>query len=513
MEISFLKQLFFIGEQEKIDEFCATLKARCVKNGDIQTVQTEYGIEKVMFNSENNTYFTQHMVVLSECNGELVKAETIADVTIVKQQRIQPNGHGSHFKVKERVSSKALSEGTFVVPELNSDEYLYVDNPYTIPVAYKDGNEVKCGWIDTRKDYNINFKHVEVYDEADNEFVVVDTKMLFDINVLTSVYHGPYMVAYCMPEYVESKTTLFDHCSDCGKIWLKRLLTDGRCPNCDRPIEICGYHRHDYHKVFGIGESNRNAPWYMGIELESQGSRQNTRALRSVQDIFHPERDGSIDNGFETVSESLTWKAWKENEGRTREMLNKFLALGQHAENSQCCGFHIHLSSKAFSGTPAIRKAQLLVYGMSSEFQKLARRGKNNYCEYYEVSKSPTYEDYAQMARLTSRYYGVNISNVGNRNKDTVEFRIFQGTLDGDTIFASMELVKNIMEVVNDSSKGVIKFGDLVYGDYLPAYAERFNINKELTMDFRKINAFQIVNSDLSFDEMARQIAMLGGVQ
>lgn len=66
MELSMLKDLFFVGEEQAIDEFIAGLKARCIKNGDIRVAVTPAGEERVLYNSENNTYFSQRMYVLKK---------------------------------------------------------------------------------------------------------------------------------------------------------------------------------------------------------------------------------------------------------------------------------------------------------------------------------------------------------------------------------------------------------------------------------------------------------------
>ena len=44
-------------------------------------------------------------------------------------------------------------------------------------------------------------------------------------------------------------------------------------------------------------------------------------------------------------------------------------------------------------------------------------------------------------------------------------------TLNPDTFLATIEFIKNVVELSN-SDKNVVKFRDLLYGDYVPAYVE-----------------------------------------
>ena len=53
----------------------------------------------------------------------------------------------------------------------------------------------------------------------------------------------------------------------------------------------------------------------------------------------------------------------------------------------------------------------------------------------------------------------------------TIEFRFPRGTLNPDTFLATIEFIKNVVELSN-SDKNVVKFRDLLYGDYVPAYVE-----------------------------------------
>lgn len=494
MELSMLKDLFFVGEEQAIDEFIAGLKARCIKNGDIRVAVTPAGEERVLYNSENNTYFSQRMYVLKKdpVSGSLEVAEDFVEAPIAFIQRRQKNGPGSRFVNTENVSQKVLNEGTFLVPEITTGRYLYMDNANTTPVVYRDGEEAKAGWIDIRNrgDYGITFRNVSVYDNIDEEWAAVDTAMLFDNSVVKPVrINSTGSTVYCTEEYCQSREDLIGQCSDCGSYWLKSLLTeDGTCPFCDTPLPIDRYHSHRYHEVLATGQQKTSQTVFLGAEFESHhGYDRNTRAVKPLQNLFHCERDGSLGyGGFETISEKMSWEAWVENHAKICEMLQKLYDLGQRADGESKCGLHVHINAEAFIDRDAIDRANLMVSGFELEMQKLARRRGGHYCEYANVSRAPKLGD-LKMFSDSNRYQVLNTSNIGSSNKNTVEVRAFQGTLDGETAYASLEFCKNLAEVAN-SKKSVVKFGDLIYGDFLPAFAEKCHINKEAKMDFRRFN-------------------------
>ena len=76
----------------------------------------------------------------------------------------------------------------------------------------------------------------------------------------------------------------------------------------------------------------------------------------------------------------------------------------------------------------------------------------------------------------------------GRNKKDTVEFRIFKGSLNPVTLYATLEFVLNIVAAAN-SDKAIIHFGDLLKGDHIAQYiaqrhAHGVDFNKNAVCSF-----------------------------
>jgi hypothetical protein len=73
--------------------------------------------------------------------------------------------------------------------------------------------------------------------------------------------------------------------------------------------------------------------------------------------------------------------------------------------------------------------------------------------------------------RNLDRYYAVNLTN-----RNTIEFRMFRGTMNIETFFATMELVDNIVKLCKDKTTNEIQtmnFEDLLTTDRLLKYWDR----------------------------------------
>ena len=69
------------------------------------------------------------------------------------------------------------------------------------------------------------------------------------------------------------------------------------------------------------------------------------------------------------------------------------------------------------------------------------------------------------------RYHAINLTN-----RNTIEFRMFRGTLNIETFFATLQLVDNIVRYVKEHTNNDIQslqFTDLLVTDEMKSYWER----------------------------------------
>lgn len=248
--------------------------------------------------------------------------------------------------------------------------------------------------------------------------------------------------------------------------------------------QISNYHRWDGQLEFKKLE-DENTEMYFGTEVETEGNQDNAYyVLHKHPDLFHCEFDGSLNCGFEIISQPMTYNYVVSKYDEIASMFKDLTDHGQKSHNTTTCGLHIHVSRKAFKDENAIERANAIINYFRSNIEILARRKNNSYCQFINVEGKIVTKE--KVALSSDRYNAIN-----NRNKNTVEFRVFKGTLNPNTYFASIELVKNIVEAANSDAK-LISFESLLKGKYLPAYVEerksRGNEFKMTTLDLQGWN-------------------------
>ena len=114
------------------------------------------------------------------------------------------------------------------------------------------------------------------------------------------------------------------------------------------------------------------------------------------------------------------------------------------------CGLHVHISRAAFGETEQEQElsiARLLYLWKSSglnscDFPRRTERQINRWAARYGMKLSPKAVMESAKDSRAGRYIAVNLTN-----EDTVEIRIFRGTLKYNTLIATLQLVNSICDV------------------------------------------------------------------
>jgi hypothetical protein len=297
----------------------------------------------------------------------------------------------------------------------------------------------------------------------------------------------------CVPKAVRS-------CRLCGCSWHKDLITKcSRCEDdmciCCEPGHICLTHQERAEvKINNAGykPSPKFLPkgsllpskdrLFFGIELETDNFKfDRVRVSKSLYDIdrswdrFYLKSDGSLNCGIEIVTYPATLKYHREEFpwDQISEVCKRF---GGSSHDNSTCGLHIHTSVKAFGSTLAEQESNqaklLLIFEKYwGKLVTISRRGANkmSYCNKVVTEKLPISEK-VKAQKGSGRYYAVNLSP-----HDTVEFRLFKGTLFVPTIIASIELVNNItLASVNLTAEQITK---LNWTDFIPVLLEQEKVS------------------------------------
>ena len=246
--------------------------------------------------------------------------------------------------------------------------------------------------------------------------------------------------------------TLFVTCHDCGTVVRRgEARQSGRnflCQECYRQGEILSNGYKPEPKFKSIKDENHNR--YLGVELEIDGGTDPVGASKKVYKLTNKDsynkHDGSLRGGFEIVTHPMTLEYHKK--GYPWEKVMKAVQEdGFKSHSTKTCGLHIHFSRKAL-GTGAENDFNTMKMVMFFEnnwdnlvnFSRRRPEALNSWARrfgVYDVKNQKDWEQHYKNAKgECNRYHAVNLTN-----RNTVEIRIFRGTLVPQTLYASLELI------------------------------------------------------------------------
>lgn len=289
-----------------------------------------------------------------------------------------------------------------------------------------------------------------------------------------------------VPEYVQ--------CDTCESNVLDNNFNYNRdmCDQCyEKEVEI-PEHGSAKDTVFIDYENLTKSTPLFGIELEVEyeGSDSNRlinfkNSINEVEGNFHYEQDGSLDDGFEMITDALTLEKHYSRYDKVKEVFEELVKNKFVSHDNSNCGLHVHVSRKYLNNNHIAKMLDFLKDNQSL-FEKLARRKENQYCYY---KKAEEVED---------RYTSINIEN-----DETIEFRIFKGTLKPETYYATLELVDAVVKYAVNTRKKMtfIGFNEFIKNNcqykYLGSYFENRKINNrilELYEQLHKIDRQNEIN-------------------
>ena len=289
---------------------------------------------------------------------------------------------------------------------------------------------------------------------------------------------------------------LYTRCNECGRMVPNNDLSEGVCSNC-RTVRygIRGYHQGPPLQFHPEPADNEH-PLYLGIELEvdnpscsiGQARRQAVveKVIRAVGlDHMYVTRDGSLTNGFEQITMPATLDYMLSNRERYEQLCTIPKAAGFTSHDAGTCGLHVHVS-RDFIGSPEnVAKLVYLSERFWTQFFLFSRRSPERgyrYATRYfknardraEPDKIPLEKVNDLIRRTSERYRSVNTTT-----RQTVEFRLFRGTLHVPTFWATLQWVDNFVRLATATPSDDIpriSWSDIIhYREYpeLTAYNDR----------------------------------------
>jgi hypothetical protein len=295
----------------------------------------------------------------------------------------------------------------------------------------------------------------QVYDENGGESNFFTCPACEDITSLdySHSYDGEW---YCSTCY---ETNVYE-CNECGtEQW------DGNDHDClEDDDDEALIHNYTYRPTpffFGTGQ------YHFGFELEVE-ARGNGRyeGASLVQNTLgghaYLKDDGSLDDGFEIVTHPHTLENY--HKGFNWNVLDGLKNRGYRSWNTRTCGLHVHVSRTAFGngkdawafGTPPAIRSQIilqkqahelrfmkLIYDNQRQVERISGRSNNRFA---------TFEDKGNLVRKIKFGHQENgrYSAINTENDDTIEVRVFKGSLCKERVLSALEFVHASVEYTRD---------------------------------------------------------------
>ena len=227
------------------------------------------------------------------------------------------------------------------------------------------------------------------------------------------------------------------------------------CQNCWEHQET-GAAIHDYYFkptpiFYGAG------PRFLGVELEIDGAGEDSSSARSLLQVANNEadrmyckHDGSLEEGFELVTHPMTLE-YHQQKMPWAEVLHKAIDMGYVSHQAGTCGLHIHVDRTAFGDSEAQQDSCIarILYFFEKHWEELLKFSRRTPRQLEQWAARYGYKDqpqeileHAKKGCHKGRYTCVNLTNW-----NTIEFRMFRGTLKYNTLMATLQLVDKICDV------------------------------------------------------------------
>lgn len=289
------------------------------------------------------------------------------------------------------------------------------------------------------------------------------------------------------PECLQRYTVCCDCCGE--RIWMANdygthylhLCASCRadnyvtCENCGALIPQEDAHYNDEYEAYcdscyerGYGGTIHNysykpepifygdGPLYLGVELEvDEAGKDNINAVQALR-AFNQENvygyvksDGSLNDGFELVTHPCTLETHLQ-QVPWRETLEALRGMGYRSHAPGTCGLHVHVSRKALGKDVYEQEETIakLLYIFERFWQEILRFSRRTESQINHWAARYGYKDCGEEI-LKEAKHGANgrYACINLTNTDTIEFRVFRGTLKYNTVIATLQFVANLCRV------------------------------------------------------------------
>lgn len=162
---------------------------------------------------------------------------------------------------------------------------------------------------------------------------------------------------------------------------------------------------------------------------------------------------------------------YHENEMPWAEILTQATQMGYVSHQAGTCGLHIHVSRLAFGETEQEQDAAIarILYFFEKHWQELLKFSRRTRRQLEQWAARYGYKEQPQeiLEHAKKGYHGGRYTCVNLQPCDTIEFRMFRGTLKYNTLIATLQLVNRVCDVaihLSDEELKAMSWSDFASG-------------------------------------------------
>lgn len=397
--------------------------------------------------------------------------------------------------------------------------------PYIVPcddlhyIGYNDDNHFSVDDTVRLRDYDrysyrayqyIGLSENDVYnmrENCGNEFLIYDIYtgkngvLVYVVSDGYDDYEIPAFLFMSKGDAIETTSRLSHRtCDRCGNSYNEtaeersHVHPEDRClcPSCRERRYVTPYHRYSPHLDFHQTENDDNL--YLGVELEVDNGGQRDSEAAVILDIMNKNengfmvycsRDGSLNNGIEIITAPATLNYHKQLAPKYKKLFKRLLSDGYRSHNTNTCGIHVHFS-RAFFGDNEEECVTKLLYLVERFWDEIVVFSRRDYTALENYAKKPDADskDFLRAWNKTDnhsgRYFAVNITN-----ENTIELRMFRGTLNYNSFMAILYFVDSLARICKEKTNEELQ--SISFSELLPPAAKAYYDSRVATHQFDEV--------------------------
>lgn len=242
---------------------------------------------------------------------------------------------------------------------------------------------------------------------------------------------------------------------------------------------------------------------YFGIEIETEVRGQDSGLRREAAEyavrlendrLAYLKSDGSLECGFEIVTHPMSHAYLTGDENQLWQVL-RTLKSDYHMMSwgTKTCGLHIHISRNGFAGGSHQHRFLQLVYNNKRFYELLAGRSSSHWAKFDDIVDPETGRKSFKNKldqRGSDRYSAVNTNN-----RNTLEMRIFRGSLNPRFVKSAVDLAHASVEYTRVMSVREVR-GDalstLKFRQYIESKSDLYkSLNERIAIHINDIQRIE----------------------